>query len=68
MAETTSPLRNNLGQALKRGPKSTKKKIPEIPADVQAEVLGRFYDEHYITGWTSRSRLSATAPRGMRRS
>jgi hypothetical protein len=38
----------DVGQALKRGPApAKKKKIPEIPADVQAEVLGRFYDEHY---------------------
>lgn len=36
----------DVGQALKRAP-ATKKKIPEIPPDVQAEVLGRFYDEHY---------------------
>jgi hypothetical protein len=36
----------DVGQALKRPP-ATKKKISEIPPDVQAEVLGRFYDEHY---------------------
>lgn len=37
----------DVGQAIKRGPKSTKKETPEIPPDVQAEVLGWFYDDHY---------------------
>jgi SEC-C motif len=37
----------DVGQALKRAPAPTKKEIPEIPPEVQAEVLGRFYDEHY---------------------
>jgi SEC-C motif len=34
-------------QALKHAPAGPKEKMPEIPSEVQAEVLGRFYEEHY---------------------
>jgi hypothetical protein len=37
----------DVGQALKRAPALPKDKMPEIPPEVQAEVLGRFYEEHY---------------------
>jgi len=37
----------DVGQALKRAPARPKEKMPEIPPEVQAEVLGRFYEEHY---------------------
>jgi len=37
----------DVGQALKRAPARPKDKMPEIPPEVQAEVLGRFYEEHY---------------------
>ena len=37
----------DVGQALKRAPARPKDKTPEIPPEVQAELLGRFYEEHY---------------------
>ena len=37
----------DVGQALKRAPVQPKDKAPEIPPEVQAELLGRFYEEHY---------------------
>jgi hypothetical protein len=37
----------DVGRALKRAPKPPKDKMPEIPPEVQAELLGRFYEEHY---------------------
>ncbi|HSE85497.1 MAG TPA: SEC-C domain-containing protein [Candidatus Binatia bacterium] len=37
----------DVGQALKRAPARPKDKMPEIPPEVQAEVLGRFYEKHY---------------------
>jgi hypothetical protein len=37
----------DVGQALKRAPAPTEKEKPDIPAEVQAEVLKRFYEEHY---------------------
>jgi len=37
----------DVGQALKRAPVRPKNKFPEIPPEVQAELLGRFYEEHY---------------------
>jgi len=37
----------DVGQALKRAPARPKDKMPEVPPEVQAEVLGRFYEEHY---------------------
>jgi len=36
----------DVGQALKRAPARPKDKMPEVPPEVQAEVLGRFYEEH----------------------
>jgi len=36
----------DVGQALKRSPAQTKNKSA-IPPEVQAEVLGKFYDDHY---------------------
>jgi hypothetical protein len=35
------------GQALKRAPKPAEKNEPDIPPEIQAKVLGRFYEEHY---------------------
>jgi len=37
----------DVGQALKRAPTRPRNEMPEIPPEVQAEVLGRFYEEHY---------------------
>ncbi len=37
----------DVGQALKRAPARPKDEMPEIPPEVQAELLGRFYEEHY---------------------
>jgi hypothetical protein len=37
----------DVGQALKRAPERPKDKMPETRPEVQAEVLGRFYEEHY---------------------
>jgi SEC-C motif len=37
----------DVGQALKRAPERPKDSMPEIPPEVQAEILGRFYEEHY---------------------
>jgi SEC-C motif len=37
----------DVGQALKRAPARPKDKMPEIPPEVQGEVVGRFYEEHY---------------------
>jgi hypothetical protein len=37
----------DVGQALKRKPERSKEPMPEIPPEVKAEVLGRFYEEHY---------------------
>jgi hypothetical protein len=36
----------DVGQALKRSPAQTKNKSA-LPPEVQAEVLGKFYDDHY---------------------
>jgi hypothetical protein len=37
----------DVGQALKRAPERPKEPLPAIPPEVQTEVLGRFYEEHY---------------------
>jgi hypothetical protein len=37
----------DVGQALKRAPASNREVKPEIPPEVQAELLGRYYEEHY---------------------
>jgi hypothetical protein len=37
----------DVGQALKRVPERPKEPVPEVPPEVKAEVLGRFYEEHY---------------------
>lgn len=37
----------DVGQALKRAPASTHEKKEEIPAEVQAELLGKYYEGHY---------------------
>lgn len=37
----------DVGQALKRAPATTHEKKEEIPAEVQAELLGNYYEGHY---------------------
>ncbi len=37
----------DVGQAMKRAPEPAEKEEPEIPPEVQAELLGRFYADHY---------------------
>lgn len=37
----------DVGQALKRAPGPAKNEMPDIPPEVLAELLGRFYEEHY---------------------
>jgi hypothetical protein len=37
----------DVGQALKRTPEAVKRETLEIPPELQAEVLGRFYEDHY---------------------
>jgi hypothetical protein len=37
----------DVGQAMKRAPAPGGKNKSEIPPEVQAEVLGKFYDDHY---------------------
>lgn len=37
----------DIGQALKRAPAPPTRRKSEVPLEVQAEVLGKFYDEHY---------------------
>jgi hypothetical protein len=37
----------DVGQALKRMPDPAGKKEPDIPPEVQAEIVGQFYEKHY---------------------
>ena len=58
----------DVGQALKRALARPKDKMLEIPPEVQAELLGRFYEEHYRKWLDEPVPASGTVRRGMRRS